>query len=53
MCLEYVKRIERFHSRDQRPYCFTEIKDDFCIKIEFNRGVAWFFEDVRTINNFF
>ena len=29
-------RIERLHSRDKPPYCFTQTKDDFCIKIEFN-----------------
>ena len=28
--------IERFHSRDQRPYWFAKSKDDFCIKIDFN-----------------
>ena len=28
--------IERFHSRDYRPYWFTETKESICIKIEFN-----------------
>ena len=28
--------IERFHSRDQRPYWFNETKESICIKIEFN-----------------
>ena len=28
--------IERFHSRDQRPYLFNETKERFCITIEFN-----------------
>ena len=31
-----VKGIERFHSRDYRPYWFTETKEIICIKIEFN-----------------
>ena len=32
----FYRSIERFHSRDQRPYCFTKTKDNFCIKIELN-----------------
>ena len=28
--------IDRFHSRDYRPYWFTETKESICIKIEFN-----------------
>ena len=28
--------IKRFHSRDQRPYWFTEIKENVCVKIEFD-----------------
>ena len=28
--------IERFHSRDYRPYWLTETKESICIKIEFN-----------------
>ena len=28
--------IDRFHSRDQRPYWFNETKESICIKIEFN-----------------
>ena len=28
--------IEGFHSRDYRPYWFTETKESICIKIEFN-----------------
>ena len=28
--------MERFHSRDYRPYWFTETKESICIKIEFN-----------------
>ena len=28
--------IECFHSRDYRPYWFTETKESICIKIEFN-----------------
>ena len=28
--------IERFHSRDYRPYWFTETKESICIKIEYN-----------------
>ena len=31
-----IKGIERFHSRDQRPYWFNETKESICIKIEFN-----------------
>ena len=31
-----VDCIERFDSRDQRPYWFAKTKDDFCIKIKFN-----------------
>ena len=30
------KGIECFHSRDYRPYLFTETKESICIKIEFN-----------------
>ena len=26
--------MERFHSRDYRPYWFTETKENICIKIE-------------------
>ena len=35
---KFTKNIyrERFHSRDYRPYWFTETKESFCIKIEFN-----------------
>ena len=33
--------IERFHSRDQRPYLSTETKENVCIKIELNsRGIG-------------
>ena len=32
----YFKLIERFHSRDKLPYWFTQTKDGFYIKIEFN-----------------
>ena len=28
--------LERFHSRDQRPYWFTETKENVCVKIELN-----------------
>ena len=28
--------IERFHSRDQRPYLFNETKESFCITKELN-----------------
>ena len=28
--------IECFHSRDYRPYWFTETKESICIKMEFN-----------------
>ena len=28
--------MERFHSRDQRPYWFNKTKESICIKIEFN-----------------
>ena len=28
--------IERFHSRDQRPYLLNETKESFCITKEFN-----------------
>ena len=28
--------IGRFHSRDYRPYWFTETRESICIKIEFN-----------------
>ena len=31
-----VKTIDRFHSRDQRPYWFNETKESICIKIELN-----------------
>ena len=31
----YFRSIERFHSRDYRPYWFTETKESICIKIEF------------------
>ena len=31
----FVASLERFHSRDQRPYWLIQIKDDFCIKLEF------------------
>ena len=31
-----AQAIERFHSRDYRPYWFTETKESICIKIEFN-----------------
>ena len=31
-----VSDIERFNSRDYRPYRFTETKESICIKIEFN-----------------
>ena len=30
------RHIEHFHSRDYRPYWFTETKESICIKIEFN-----------------
>ena len=30
------KLIEYFHSRDYRPYWFTETKENICIKIKFN-----------------
>ena len=32
----YSQSIECFHSRDYRPYWFTETKESICIKIEFN-----------------
>ena len=36
------KIIERFHSRDYRPYWFTETKERICIKIEFDsKGLVW------------
>ena len=31
-----MQLIECFHSRDYRPYWFTETKESICIKIEFN-----------------
>ena len=31
-----VRPIECFHSRDHRPYWFTETKESICKKIEFN-----------------
>ena len=33
---KHVESIERFHSRDYRPYWFTDTKESFSIKIEFN-----------------
>ena len=35
-CFAIVATIECFHSRDYRPYWFTETKESICIKIEFN-----------------
>ena len=32
--------IERFHSRDQRPYWFTETKENVCIKIP--KDLVWY-----------
>ena len=32
----FIIYIERFPSRDKPPYWYTQTKDDFCIKIEFN-----------------
>ena len=32
----YKLIIERFHSRDYRPYWFTETKESIYIKVEFN-----------------
>ena len=29
-------RIDRFQSRDRRPYSFNETKESICTKIEFN-----------------
>ena len=37
-CTKYKRafHIERFNSRDQRPYWLTETKENVCIKIDFN-----------------
>ena len=46
------RRIERFHSRGQRPYCFTKSKDDFCIKIDFNSGGMTWYTDMAAVSLF-
>ena len=37
-------RIERFHSRDQRPYWFTETKENICKKKKslIPGGLVWY-----------
>ena len=41
-CLSPDRCIERFHSRDERPYWFTKRKDNFCIKKGLiPGGMAW------------
>ena len=42
ICEIWMRRIERIHSRDQRPYLFLETKESVLKKSSTPTGLIWF-----------